>query len=299
MTRTVKDGAYILQAIAGSDLKDNYTSTIPFEELPDYVGACKLSGLDGKRIGIPRNAIRTANTSHPVLTAFNAALDILSDAGAIIVDNTNYTCFDEPKLVNTTRDVVGADFLTNIATYFSKLSFNPSGVTDLVSLRNFTLSNPLEGFPEHDIGAWEYILAFCKNNTSLEGWEEREFNNRSLTLGGVEGALRNHSLDALVVPSAFGIEGYDISATQGLPIITVPLGAYPDGTKVEYDEGLVTVAPNVPFGLSFLGGRFSEEVLIGLAYAFEQRTMVREKIKPYMVPSTELRDAIDARKCGL
>jgi amidase len=42
------------------------------------------------------------------------------------------------------------------------------------------------------------------------------------------------------------------------------------------------------FGLSFLGARFSEAKLIGLAYAFEQETKVRDKVQPYIVPKTEL-----------
>lgn len=55
MARTVKDAAYVLQAIAGKDPYDNYTSAIPRIPLPDYVAACKLSSLKGKRIGVPRN----------------------------------------------------------------------------------------------------------------------------------------------------------------------------------------------------------------------------------------------------
>jgi len=42
------------------------------------------------------------------------------------------------------------------------------------------------------------------------------------------------------------------------------------------------------FGLSFLGQPWSEADLIGYAYAFEQRTMVRNKVQPYIVPTTEL-----------
>ena len=48
------------------------------------------------------------------------------------------------------------------------------------------------------------------------------------------------------------------------------------------------------FGLSFLGARWSEAKLIGLAYAFEQRTMVRDKVQPYIVPSTEIEHVLMA-----
>lgn len=46
------------------------------------------------------------------------------------------------------------------------------------------------------------------------------------------------------------------------------------------------------FGISFLGARFSEARLIGLAYAFEQRTLVRNKVQPYIVPNIELADIV-------
>lgn len=110
MARTVKDAAYILQAIAGPDPYDNYTSAIPWASnvtnAPDYVAACKLDALAGKRIGIPRNAIgsRTA-VSGPVFDAFESAINVLKEAGAIVVDNTNYTAY-AAFLNSTAEDIV-------------------------------------------------------------------------------------------------------------------------------------------------------------------------------------------------
>ena len=59
-------------------------------------------------------------------------------------------------------------------------------------------------------------------------------------------------------------------------VVTVPLGFYPASTAlVQHARGnLLTCGPNRPFGLSILGRRFSEEKLIGYAYAFEQATQV-------------------------
>ena len=37
-----------------------------------------------------------------------------------------------------------------------------------------------------------------------------------------------------------------------------------------------------------MGRAWSEADLIGYAYAFEQRTMVRNQVQPYLVPTTEL-----------
>lgn len=51
---------------------------------------------------------------------------------------------------------------------------------------------------------------------------------------------------------------------------------------------ILIVLPYRSFGLSFLGQPWSEANLIGYAYAFEQRTQVRNKVQPYLVPTTEL-----------
>ena len=46
------------------------------------------------------------------------------------------------------------------------------------------------------------------------------------------------------------------------------------------------------FGISFLGAKFTETKLIGMAYAFEQRTKIRDKVQPYIVPTVELADVV-------
>jgi amidase len=100
MARSVKDAAYLLHAIAGKDPYDNYTSAIPFKTIPDYVAACKFSALKGKRLGVPRNLIDLTNdaTAVPIIPVFNAALKVLEAAGAIIVENTNFTGVSCPHL---------------------------------------------------------------------------------------------------------------------------------------------------------------------------------------------------------
>ena len=42
----------------------------------------------------------------------------------------------------------------------------------------------------------------------------------------------------------------------------------------------------------FMGKHWSEERIIGLAYAFEQRTMLRAQVKPIIQPTVELADVV-------
>ncbi|EXJ81460.1 hypothetical protein A1O3_07752 [Capronia epimyces CBS 606.96] len=297
IARTVKDAAYVLAAIAGKSAYDNYTNAIPFETIPDYVAACNFSALQGKRIGVPRNLIDlTADPpAAPIVAVFDAALDILRKAGATIVDNTNFTGYKALNEGNYSNIVLEADFISDLPKeYLSQLSYNPNKVYSVADLRNFTHAFPLEDWPERDTLVWDGALALGFDNTSPEFWSNYTMNTYLAGPLGVTGALKNYSLDALVLPTEFSP---NFPALIGSPVITVPLGAYPPNTTVLLNEfgTLNATAPNIPFGISFMGPHFSEELLIGLAYAFEQRSLVRNTITPYIQPVTELIDVVDAK----
>ncbi|KAF2084470.1 amidase [Saccharata proteae CBS 121410] len=294
MARTVKDAAYILQAIAGLDPYDNYTSAIPNNgTLPDYVAACNFSSLHGARIGIPANVIEAYNTDGSYateVTAFNAAIPILKAAGATIVPQANFTAFTDYAASNNESLVLNADFLVNLASYLGLLTYNPNNITNLAQLRAFTQSFPKEDYPDRDTAVWDEALEQGWNNTDPRFWQAYQDDLYLGGEGGVLGALDRDNLDAVVLPTSFSPGP---AAIIGSPVVTVPLGFYPKNSSVEMSSrGLVDTGPDVPFGFSFMGRRFSEARLIGLAYAFEQRTMARNKVQPYIVPTTELIDVM-------
>ncbi|KAL8994009.1 MAG: hypothetical protein Q9169_005908 [Polycauliona sp. 2 TL-2023] len=300
MARSVKDAAYLLQAIAGKDPDDNYTLAQPFENPPDYVGACNYSSLRGKRIGIPRNVIRSRQGNGPVLSAFDSAVGILRRAGATIVDaNITEFALDRSRNSNASSIVLDADFISDLPSkYLSRLVTNPNNVQDLVDVRNFTQTFPLEEYPDRDTATWNEALDLGFNNTSPQFWAAYQEN---LEIGGRQGflgVLANYSLDALILPTDYSA---GLPARVGTPVITVPLGKSPANTTVVYNERgtLVESAPNIPFGLSFIGPAWSETDLIGFAYAYEQRTMVRDQIHTYIVPQFELADIVTARKTSM
>jgi amidase len=297
MARTVKDAAYVLQAIAGKDQYDNYTSAIPFNgSLPDYVAACKLDALKGKRLGVPRNTLGSMTAANaPIFAAFEAALKVLEQAGAVIVDNTNYTAWEQRQNSNAENLVLESDFRANLASYLAQLTYNPNNVTSLEDVRNFTQHFPAEEYPSRDTWTWDDALTLNFTKGSAEQWAAYQENQYIGGVGGLLGALKNYSLDAVVIPS-YTASG--ISAIIGGPVVTVPLGALPANTTVVTNRrgNLNATAPNLPFGIAFAGAHWSEADLIGFAYAFEQRTIVREKITPYIVPTTELADVVSKMK---
>ena len=206
MARTVKDAAYLLQAIAGKDPNDNYTSAIPFDSLPDYVAACNYSSLRGKRIGIPRNVITPEPGDEPVLAAFEAAIQIIKRAGAIIVDNINITPYalDQYLNGNASTIVLDADFVSDLPDeYLSKLTYNPENVHNLADVSNFTHRFPPEDYPDRDTAVWDQSLALGFNNTDPRFWAAYQINLQTGGIQGILGLLTNYSLDALILPTDF------------------------------------------------------------------------------------------------
>ncbi|RMJ27437.1 Amidase [Aspergillus sp. HF37] len=294
IARTVKEAAKVLQAISGVDPNDNYTLATPFSNgLLDYSAACKLSGLRGKRIGIPRNVIdkSVVDLDPAVLSAFEDAISVMSTARAEIIEDTNFTAYSEYLAYSGSQKVIAVDFKTDLAEYLSNLRTNPNAVYDLKDVRNFTWHCPLEEYPSRDTRVWDAVLSAGIDNTSPEFWHLYQRNLYHGGEGGVLGALSRHNLDAVILPTQVAP---GIPALVGSPAITVPLGSMPDGSPILRNRrgNLIRSAPSAPFGISFLGDRWNEETLIAMAYAFEQRTHQRQKIRRYIEPETELIDVV-------
>ncbi|KAG4444124.1 hypothetical protein IFR05_000353 [Cadophora sp. M221] len=255
LARNVKDAAYILQAIAGVDPRDNYTSAIPGHKAPDYLTAYKTSRLSGRRIGIPRNVISLLadDTTGPMMNAFEDAVKVMKRAGAIIVEDTDFPTATEFWDSPLSTRILNADFVVNLRTYLTSL-------------------------PTRDTGLWDGALSNW-NNTDPRFWPAYQQLLYYGEEGGLLGAIKRHALDAVVLPANFAP---DWAAAAGSPIVTVPMGSYPAGVSVTKDSwGMVESAPNIP-----------EVTLIGTAYAFEQRTMARNKVRPYLSPRIDLMDVV-------
>ena len=103
---------------------------------------------------------------------------------------------------------------------------------------------------------------------------------RSIARKAIDSTLRAHRLDAIVAPTNSPAWTTDLvngdhfllgsstpAAVAGYANVTVPAG---------YSFGL-------PVGVSFIGGRWAEPKLIGLAYAWEHATHVRKP--PQFLPT--------------
>ena len=297
MARTVKDAAHLLSAIAGRDPHDNYTSAIPFDKLPDYVSACRgPSFIKGKRLGVSRDLMKlTPDTTADIAPeVFEEALDTLREAGAIIVDNIAFPQIEPYQVREWFSSLLGSDFMTDLPRYFAALEVNPYNITSIQELMDFTHKHPLENYPEHDTITWENIIKSGRGNESPEFWGNYSQIPKRFGHSSILGALKNYTLDAMILPAP---HVYPAAAVLGIPAITVPMGRTPVDSPVVENSfgGMNETAPNQPMGLGFTGPEFSEELLIGLAHGFEQLTMFRKRVKPYIWPATELGDVVAGR----
>ncbi|OAA64024.1 glutamyl-tRNA(Gln) amidotransferase subunit A [Cordyceps fumosorosea ARSEF 2679] len=287
MARTVKDAAYLLQTIAGPDGKDNYTEAAP-KTRPDYVAACDKDALKGKRLGVPKDykAMFPYISADVSFEVFESTFQLLRDAGAEVLEHIEMPGVELMKRAGRTGIISGGDFMTDLPKYLDNLETNPNDIHDLSDVRAFTDQSSTES--EFDFMLFNMILKRNINNTMPIWWEyynERFYQSNEL---GLIGAIRNHTLDAVILPSPIATK----VAIQGAPVVSVPMGHTGRNTLYHRNEvdTLNNMGPNHPFGFGFAGDYFSEDKLIGMAYALEQLTQVRKTVKPHIQPKTELKD---------
>ncbi len=263
MARSVSDAALMLSAMAGVDRNDPVTQD-GAGKAADYAAALKRDALRGKRLGVARNFF---GGSDAVDAAIEKALDALKAQGAILVDvqvpNTE-------KYGDSETEVLLHEFKADLAAYLREYAPDAKvrNMADLIAFNKQNAQLELPYFGQ------EYLeRAEAKPGLDSQAYRDALANNRRYAREeGLDLVLKAHELDALVAPTDgtawltdfINGDHYPKSfsspaAVAGYPHVTVPAG---------YVHGL-------PVGLSFVGSAFSEAALIGMAYAFEQATMVR------------------------
>ncbi|KAM0255645.1 hypothetical protein ACHAQJ_005570 [Trichoderma viride] len=296
MTRTVKDAAYLMAAIAGRDTNDPCTAQIPFETIPDYVAACVNTGLQGKRIGVSpilMDYCRVFSYDMPE-GKFDKALNLMRGAQAEVVGGIKFIgpCLGlEAELLEPYYPRSAVEFSTDLPKYLSKLSTNPNNIHSLSDLRDFTQNTPAEQHPHCQTKIWDAILGMKAEDKLKRRKRRTAIENKYFGDWGIIDAFEHSKLDAIV---AWGPLAAMFTSRVNLPAVTVPFGKREGQGLFVNEDGSVDSAPNKPFGITFIGPKFTEETLFGIAYAFEQLTQARTKVHPHprVVPKTELADVL-------
>jgi amidase len=253
MTRTVRDAAHLLTALARRDPADAATATAP--PPVDYARALRTE-LDGLRIGVVRE-----RSSSEVKSLFEQSLAVLRTAGAQLVD-VELPPIDE-KILADQMEVMLAQFKEQLPRYLS--SRRPDApIRTLADIVEANRHNGSAAMPP-------LVEASLKGPTSGEKYR-RAFARLRLNARdkGIDGAAKTHALDAFVGPSLgpawrFADEakiefdeprGIFLTSGAGYPSVTVPMGRVGD----------------LPVGLLFFGAAWTESTLLRCAFAYEQRT---------------------------
>jgi aspartyl-tRNA(Asn)/glutamyl-tRNA(Gln) amidotransferase subunit A len=261
-TRTVRDAAVSLGVLAGADPSDSTTAANP---TPDYRSA--LTGdIRGIRIGVPRTFI-SEGVDSAVLHAFDAALSVLRDAGATLVD------IDLPHAkyaVPVYYLVMTAEASSNLARYDGVRYGHRTAHAD--ALQTMYSRSRDEGFgPEvkRRIMLGTYVLSAGY----YDAYYLKAQQVRTLLRRDYEAAFEN--VDVVAMPTsptpAFRLgektsdplqmylaDIFTVSANlTGSPALNVPCGFTDD---------------RLPIGMQFVGRMFDEATLLRVGDAYERAT---------------------------
>jgi amidase len=287
MARNVTDAAVLLGAATGVDPNDAATANQVGNAFTDYTRFLDDEALEGARIGVWREGTYNQEVVGPVIEPIlDDAIDALEAEGATVVDGTDI------DLSATAGEFAAllCEFKTDIATYLETYADGTNPVTrqpypqTLAELIEFNQDHPqLEG-PWNDL---VFELAEETNGRDAECAAIRAGVTPPVQ-DAIDDLMAANDLDAIIAltngpawptnddPNLGDLDGRfgeffvgssGAAAVSGYADITVPAGDI---------EGL-------PIGITFIGGRWAEPELIGLAYDYEQATEVREP--PTFIPT--------------
>jgi len=259
MTRTVRDAAIMLGAMAGFDEKDSTSADLA---TPDFEAALG-QGVKGLRIGIPVE-YRVDGMDHEIAALWDAGADWLRDAGAEIVDvslpRTRYA-------LPTYYIIAPAEASSNLARYDGMrfgLREDAEGLTDMyeatrgagfgaevrrrILIGAYVLSAGyydayyLKAQKVRKLIADEFAAAFGKVDAILTPTVP----SAAFAIGDkIADPLAMYLNDVLTVPASLA----------GLPAISVPAALNADG---------------LPLGLHVITRAFDEDTLFRVAESLEQ-----------------------------
>jgi len=277
--KTFKDAAYVLTAIHGIDPRDNATAAQKGHASNDYSKfVSNSSALNGVRIGIPWKRVWESSTTVNQYPQLFSAIAELRKAGAVIINNTNLPDIDDitPNppgwnwqfknglgLDNQSEfTVVCYEFKQNLNTYLSELVSSPvRTLSDIIQFNDDHKSIEEQYFGQE-------VLVQCDSSPySYETYlEAKAYVDNTTRAYGIDAALKNYNVQALLVPSDNFSPSTEIPAMAGYPMVTIPAGIDAWG---------------VAFGLGLWGTAFSEPTLIKLGSAIED-TLQRRKVPTFL-----------------
>jgi len=257
MTSTVREAAELLTVISGSDPADPATRDADRHKV-DYAAKLDAGSLKGKRIGVLRFS------SSPVLDpAFDTALAVLREQGAILVDIKK---FDDKAIGPNETLVLQYELKADLAKYL-KGSPAPIAVRTLADVIAFDKAHEAQEMPLFGQEFFEQAQK-TKGLSDPKYKKAREVSFTAAGPNGIDQLLKKNNVTVLVAPTAG--PAWRIDAANG--DLSVPGGAGTPPAVAGYPHLTVPMGlvKGLPVGLSFIGPKWSESLLLNLGYAYEQ-----------------------------
>lgn len=262
MTKTVRDAAIMLTAMAGSDAGDPATADAD-KWRGDYATGLSVDTLNGLRIGV----IRAPNVD---ATLFDAAIGKLKEGGAeiVILDASK---IDREKLGQAEFKVLLVELKADLATYLQGL---PEGLVPHKSLADIIAFNKANADKELQHFNQDIFEAAAKEKGLDDpAYLEALAISRRIATDGLNGLFIHNKVDVIVAQSngpawlstlgkgdAFsGPSASALPAVAGFPHLTVPMG----------------LSGGLPIGLSFIGPKWHDHAVLKAGYAYEQLSKAR------------------------
>lgn len=266
MMRTVRDAATVFNVVAGYDPADPYTEAGKDRLEDDYTSFLDSDALRGKRIGVLRALVNTADADAAVTGVFEQALSDLTARGAELVD---------PFEIRNLPEHLDGDYFCARFRYDMRLYLRSLGDAPFLDVMHVKETGQYSPYIEDDLDF------FGSNPADVHPKDLDppcpdffEHEGRQAFLSDTIGSMDAASVDAFVYPSWTNppahldkaVQEYKgdnsqlIAPATGLPAVSVPMG-------YTYDS--------LPAGLQIVGRPYSEGVLFGLAYDYEQATSHR------------------------
>ena len=292
--RTVADAAVTLGVVQSRtfDGRDPATGGVPLgwqgrftrpTNIPtDYTQFLNPHGLQGARLGLTRlglNGFTNVTTPQPVVDAFEAAFQALTDAGATVID-LDAAGFTWPDGGGGPGEflILCFDFRNDVQAYFATRIGVPMAGKTLNDAIAFNNAHADVEMPFFNQDIWDLIATMPTGPDDPQPafggmtYNQALAADKDFGVNGIDAAISQFNLDAVVTATdnpawatdlifgdhfIYGTSG--LAAPEGYPVVQVPAG----------------MVFGAPMGISFFGTAFSEPTLIKLASGFEAVTQVR------------------------
>lgn len=260
-TRTVKDNAYVLNAISGYDANDSMSAKT---EVPDFTAKLNQD-IKGMKIGVPKEYLQEG-VAEDVKNAVLAAIETYKKLGATVEE----VSLPHSKYGIAVYYIIASSEASSNLQRFDGIRYGYRS-PEAKSLDDLYVMSRSEGFGMEVkrrimLGTFSlssgYYDAYFKKagqvRTLIKQDFEKVFNDYDLILGpttpttafnlgeNMDDPLTMYMNDILTVPVNLA----------GVPAISIPCG---------FSNGL-------PIGLQLIGKHFDEATIYQAAYAFEQAT---------------------------